>query len=129
MSSGQTFPASARLARASEFARLKREGASQHGRCMVLSVLKGASNAGPARIGIITSRRVGGAVERNRVRRRLRELFRLDRFRIIPGVWLVIVARRQAAQAAFEPLRAEWRQLAKRGGILLAEPVDTPCSS
>jgi ribonuclease P protein component len=95
---------------------------------MVLGVLKDAPGAAGARIGIITSRRVGGAVERNRVRRRLREIFRLERLRVTPGVWLVLVARRQAVRASFDQLQAEWRQLAKRGGIL-EDPAISPCSS
>lgn len=111
------FPKAARLSRASEFARLRRDGTSFHGKLMVLSVLKAEPDT-ETRIGLITSRRVGGAVVRNRIRRRLREVVRAVRPRLRPGFWLVIVARHSAAEAGFDALRAEWLQLAQRSALL-----------
>lgn len=115
------FPKSARLARVGEFAELKRAGRSFHGKLMVLSVLS-AGGETAARIGLITSRRVGGAVERNLVRRRLREIVRAARPHLKAGVWLALIARQAAARASFQALRDEWLQLAQRSSIL------TPCS-
>lgn len=115
------FPKAAHLCRAGEFARLKREGLSFHGKLMVLSVLA-ASGENASRIGLITSRRVGGAVVRNRVRRRLREIVRAARPQLKAGVWLALIARQAAARASFQALRDEWTQLAQRSSIL------TPCS-
>ena len=116
----QRFSKAARLTRGSEFARLKKDGTTTAGKFMVFSVLFGSE--GGARIGIITSRRVGGAVVRNRIRRRLREIFRASKLRA--GVWLVVIARRRAATATFAALQAEWALLASRAGIL-----EVPCSS
>lgn len=113
------FPKAAHLCRAGEFAKLKREGRSFHGKLIVLSVLK-SSEESAARIGLITSRRVGGAVVRNRVRRRLREIVRAARPQLKSGVWLALIARQAAAQASFQALRDEWTQLAQRGSILSA---------
>jgi ribonuclease P protein component len=112
------FPKSARLSRAGEFARLRREGTSFHGKLIVLSVLK-AEPETETRIGIITSRRVGGAVQRNRVRRRLREIIRAVRPQMMRGWHVVVVARRSASTAEFSVLGAEVLALARRGGILL----------
>ncbi len=112
------FPKSARLTRASEFQKLKREGVSFHGKFMVLNVLKNQPDA-ETRIGIVTSRRVGGAVVRNRVRRRLREIVRIDRPRLASGRWMVIIARKRAADANFSDLRAEWRALGMRSTLLI----------
>ena len=111
------FPKSARLFRASEFQRMRKEGASFHGKFMLLSALPSAE-PGLARIGIVTSRKVGGAVERNRVRRRLREIMRAELGRILPGAWLVIVARHRAVEADFVELREEWMRLVRRAEIL-----------
>jgi len=86
---------------------------------MILGVLKGA---GSNRVGVITSRKVGGAVVRNRVRRRMRELLRLSRPHWTPDAWLVLIARRAAAGASFAELQAEWLKLARRSGFLVAEP-------
>jgi ribonuclease P protein component len=111
------FPKSARLSCASEFARLRREGRSFHGSFVILSVLKVEADAG-TRIGLITSRRVGGAVVRNRVRRRLREIVRALRPQMRGGWHIVIVARASAAKAAFAALTAEVQSLALRSTIL-----------
>lgn len=112
------FPKSARLSRASEFARLKREGTSFHGKLIVLSVLNVEPDT-ETRIGLITSRRVGGAVVRNRVRRRLREILRALRPQIRRGVHLVIVARAVAAKAEFATLRSDVLSQVQRSAILL----------
>ena len=69
-------------------------------------------------IGIVTSRRVGGAVHRNRVRRRLREIVRQAQREIVHGVWLVLIARPAAALAEFSALREDWTRLARRSSIL-----------
>ena len=84
---------------------------------MVLSVLKAEPDT-VTRIGLVTSRRVGGAVVRNRVRRRLREMVRAARPRLHRGYWLVLVARQAAASASFDALRTEWLQLAQRSALL-----------
>lgn len=85
---------------------------------MLLGVLKSADE-NPARIGLITSRKVGGAVVRNKIRRRLREIVRLFRPQLAKGNWLVIVAKPRAAKATLSELREEWQQLAKRAGVLV----------
>jgi ribonuclease P protein component len=109
------FPKSARLARSSEFLRVRREGKAVHGKFVVLS----AVNAGAeTRVGFITSRRVGGAVERNRVRRRLREVVRAMRPNLQPGWWVVTVARPAAVEASFAELQQEWLRLARKLQII-----------
>ena len=113
------FPKSARLFRASEFQRVKLEGVSFHGKFIVLSVLKNVP-APEVRIGLITSRRVGGAVVRNRVRRRLREIVRAARPHIPSGTWFTLIARQAAGVASLQTLAAEWQQLARRSSILTA---------
>lgn len=88
-----------------------------HGRAMLLGVLKNDAESSQ-RIGIVTSRRIGNAVVRNRVRRRLREIVRAARPRLVTGLWLVIVAKVPSATALFATLEEEWAQLARRGSIL-----------
>lgn len=69
-----------------------------------------------SRVGITTSRQLGGAVARNRLRRRLREVIRRN-WRAAPAGWhLVINPRREAAGATFAALEAEWRQALARLG-------------
>jgi ribonuclease P protein component len=113
------FPKSARLFRASEFQQMKREGQTFHGKFIVLSVLKNVPTP-EVRVGLVTSRRVGGAVVRNRVRRRLREIVRAARPQISAGTWLTLIARQAAAEASLQTLAAEWQLLARRSSILTA---------
>lgn len=115
------FPKSARLTRTSEFEKVRNEGASLHGRLMVLSYVKTAEPE--TRFGLITSRRLGNAVKRNKVRRRMRELVRGERFRFKPGLWVVLVARRNAVDAPFEALRGDWLRLVERAS-LFKNPTD-----
>ena len=110
------FPKARRLTRGAEFARLKREGVSTAGRLLVFSVL--AHGEGPARVGFIVTRKIGNAVARNLLRRRMRELFRTQSPPFREGMWLVVIARHRAAEADFAQLASEWTKLAGRTGLL-----------
>lgn len=112
------FPAARRLRSASEFGRVRAEGTTYPGRYVVLGVLRAGEEA-PWRSGLITSRKVGGAVQRNLVRRRLREILRATP--LAPGVWLVVIARWKAAGATFDELRTDFQKVAKRAGVLVRE--------
>jgi len=85
---------------------------------MRLALFCPPEESGCARAGIITSKRVGGAVVRNKVRRRLRELIRASRGGFPAGGLIVVIAKPGAAAASFEELRAEWLLLARRLSIL-----------
>lgn len=79
---------------------------------------------GAVRLGIVVHRRVGGAVTRNRVRRRVREAFLRVRPRLVGGGDVVLAPRPEALEAPFEELvRAVARALAA-GGIPSREASD-----
>ncbi|MFN2540549.1 MAG: ribonuclease P protein component [Chthoniobacterales bacterium] len=107
------------LKRASEFERVRQQGRSERGKTLVLGVLS-EGGTGDFRAGFITSRRIGRAVVRNRVRRRLREIVRRNQHEIGAGVWVVTIARAAAAHATYRQLEDEWLRLAKRASILAA---------
>ena len=111
------FPRASRLSRTAEFKLVKQAGKSWTGRHLVLGVLA-QPEATRARVGIVTTRKVGMAVVRNRIRRRIREVFRLHQFDLISGVWLVTIARPSAATASFRDLERDWLRLAERASIL-----------
>ena len=112
------FPKSRRLTLDSEFQRVRTEGASIRGGTLTLGVLKNAEPKALVRAGFITSRRVGGAVVRNRTRRRLREIFRKHQHEISGGVWVVTIASARAARETSHALEDEWLRLARRASIL-----------
>ena len=107
------FPRSARLRLSSEFLAVRSKGETLQGRYLRITVLRFAENEG-ARLGVITSRRVGGAVLRNRMRRRVRELFRAMRSEFPRDLWIVVVAKQGSAEAGFAELREEWLRLVRR---------------
>lgn len=113
------FSAARRLKESSDFAQMRAEGTSFPGRYVVLSVLK-ISPDQPWRCGLITSKKVGGAVQRNLIRRRLREIHR--QVPIEPGWQLVTIARWRAKDATFEELKQDWIRAAKRARVLQAKP-------
>ncbi len=70
------------------------------------------------RVGITVSKKLGKAHIRNRVRRRLREVYRLNEALFQPGWDIVIVARSRAIEADFGKLTKAYLQLAEKAGIL-----------
>jgi ribonuclease P protein component len=113
------FSRSSRLSRASEFSLVKASGRSWSGKHLVLAVLTQATEK-PSRIGIIVTKRLGNAVSRNTLRRRIREIFRLNQYRIQKGFWLVTIARLSSVSATFDELQRDWLRLVERASILAA---------
>lgn len=112
-----TLPKSKRLTRPAQFAQVKAEGVTHRAGALVLGVLPGNGEVA-YQVGFVTSKRLGNAVVRNRVRRRLREVVRVHQMRILPGTWLVLIARPSAAQATLRELEHDWLRLAERASIL-----------
>jgi ribonuclease P protein component len=97
-------PKRRRLSRSAEFERVYRQGRSKGNRYLVLYAFPRAEDdAGPEegpRLGLSVSRRVGGAVERNRVKRVLREAFWAEAERLPATSDYVVVARPDARELA-----------------------------
>ena len=70
------------------------------------------------RVGLTVSKKLGCAVVRNRVRRRLREIYRLNEDRFAPGWDIVVVARSRCVGAPFGKLQDAYLSLAEKAGIL-----------
>ncbi len=95
------MPAFPILRRKADFDAVTR-GVSRTSRLLVLKSLR---TEGVTRIGLSTPRSLGGAVQRNRVRRRLRELIR-ERYGELRQGWdLLVIARPESAQASYAELR------------------------
>jgi ribonuclease P protein component len=117
-----------RLSRSADFDRVFRQGRSHAGRELVLYVFpRGeATEADAPRLGLSVSRKVGGAVQRNRVKRLLREAFDLESNRLPAGTDAVVVARREAnALAEREGLAGMRREL----GQLVDRVADSSAGS
>ena len=98
-----------------EFRRLYKKGASAATGLMVMYVHRRRRDTN--RLGITVSAKLGGAVTRNRVRRRLREVYRLNEEKLTRGWDIVIVARSRAINADFRALEADFLKLSEKLGV------------
>ena len=83
---------------------------------LVLYARKNRTNSN--RVGITVSKKLGKAHIRNRIRRRLREVYRLNEDQFQPGWDIVGVARSRSIGASFDVLTENYLSLAKKAGIL-----------
>ena len=79
------------------------------------------NRTGVNRVGITVGKKLGKAHIRNRARRRIREVYRLNEERFAPGWDIVVVARSRSVEAPFDKLTKSYLSLAKRAGILREE--------
>ena len=94
------------------FRRLYRNGNQAANRYLVL--YSRPNHLKENRVGITVGKKLGKAVTRNRVRRRLREIYRLHEAQFQPGYDLVVVARSQAVYASFSQLTKAYLALADK---------------
>ncbi len=101
------------------FRRLYRRGKSSAGRFVVVYCRK---NGLPYnRLGITAGTKVGHAVVRNRIRRRIREAYRLSEGRYLLGYDIVVVARSRAAQGTYREIAECLMKQSQRVGLLRKE--------
>lgn len=95
-----------------EFQRLFRRGTSAISSTMVLYCRK--NNLGRNRIGLVSSKKLGKAVVRNRTRRRLREVYRLHSGELKQGYDLILVGRSRTSTAPWQELNAQFEKLCRK---------------
>ena len=121
------FPRAHRLRSRRDFRRVQSVGRRVHTPHFIVLVDRGRAER--TRLGITVSRKVGGAVVRNRVKRLVREVFRANRERFQRGHDLVVIAKRHAGEVDFTSARRELlgveRALANAARAL--EPTGRPC--
>lgn len=109
------MPAFPMLRRKADFEAIARSGGTRSNSLLVLRTRR--TEGSETRIGFSTPRSLGGAVERNRVRRRLRELAR-ERYGELQTGWdLLVIARPVAAQATYAELREALANVLRRSEI------------
>ena len=103
-----------RLRKRRQFLAVQGEGKKLQSRSFLVFVRPQADAAGPTRLGITVSRKIGSAVERNHVKRLVREVFRRHKALFPRGVDVVFVAKRAAPELSYEQARAEVEGLCER---------------
>lgn len=102
-----------------EFRRLYSKGKSTATACLALYCRK--NGRGANRIGYTVSNKIGHAVTRNRIRRRLREIYRLHEAEFQRGYDIVVVARMRAREADYHRLETSFLMAADRLDLLCAQ--------
>jgi ribonuclease P protein component len=114
---GHTFSKPERLQHGYQFRAVYDGGRKVGGRLAVLYVREEPAIAGA--IGVVTSRKVGNAVERNRARRLLRETYRLNKQKLKPNLQMVLIARSAIRERAFQEVEAAVLDLWRTAGVLV----------
>jgi ribonuclease P protein component len=99
-----------RIRRRVEFQQIYEQGARIHGRYSTLFVRRNTLAMG--RLGIAATKKLGGAVVRNRAKRLIREVFR--RNKVAPGFDVVVIPKRELLDASLTVLEADYRNLLER---------------
>jgi len=100
------YPKASRLRRRPEFLSVQGEGRRRHTTHLVL--IRRSAMTSRTRLGVTVSKRIGNAVVRNRVKRLVREVFRLHQVHIQPAVDLVVIAKPGAENLTYAQVAAEF---------------------
>ena len=113
----QRFRQCHRLKSRAEFDRARREGQSYRSRLFSV-IIRFDPSLPAARLGIIAGRRFGGAVSRSRMRRHVREAFRLRRATFVDRADVIVIPRPDAATVAGGAIGRELERLWRKAGLL-----------
>jgi ribonuclease P protein component len=107
----------ARLRQSRDFLRLRQEGERLVQGCLIANWKK-LPEGGVSRLGVVTSKKIGPAVVRNRARRLLRESFRLHQHEFGQPMDLILVARQSIANCAFSQVEKDFLTSLRRAGLI-----------
>mgnify|MGYP001533395844 FL=1 len=103
-----------------EFRRIYRKGKSAVSPQLVIYCQR--NRRGHSRLGVSVSTKLGCAVVRNRVRRRIREIYRLNKAKMLPGYDLIVVARVRVVETDYQKLDRTYLRLLEQLDLLREDP-------
>jgi ribonuclease P protein component len=111
------FDRTARIKQGRDFARVRQAGQRLAVGCLIANWQRLPAGS-PSRLGVVTARRIGGAVVRNRARRLLRESFRVHQHDLAVPVDLVLVARPSIARKGFADVERDFLTTLRKARML-----------
>ena len=114
----QRLPKTLRVHHGNEIRKILQGGRRHTGTFFTLFCLSEPAAGAPIRAGFLTPKRLGGAVQRNRLRRQMRELFRVHRAELKEGHQILIMGRTSATQPDFSDLREDFLNLCRKARLL-----------
>ena len=108
---------SSRIQQSGEFARIRQQGRRVVVGCLIANWQRLPDGAKP-KLGVVTSKKIGGAVQRNRARRLLRESFRQHQFELAQPVEIILIARNSIAGRALAEVEKDYLTALRRAGLL-----------
>ncbi|MCU0784616.1 MAG: ribonuclease P protein component [Verrucomicrobia bacterium] len=112
------FARSQRLKQGRDFARARQEGPRVVSGCLIANWRRLPVDA-TTRLGVVTSKKIGGAVVRNRARRLMREAFRVHQQELTQPVDLVLVARQSIVGRGLAGVEKDFLATMRRAGLLI----------
>ena len=106
-----------------EFKRLYNKGKSAASKCVVIYCRRNYNTCN--KLGVTVSTKIGGAVQRNRIRRRLKEIYRLNEDILVPGYDIVIVARIKSRYSEYREIESSVLAMFKKLNLTREPPVST----
>jgi ribonuclease P protein component len=111
------FSRNSRVTQNRDFLRIRQQGERLAQGCLIANWNKLPEGAKP-KLGVVTSRKIGGAVQRTRARRLLRESFRLHQHEFAGPIELILVARNSIAGKKFADVEKDFLTTLRRAGLL-----------
>ncbi len=112
------FRYSERLHHKKDFERVFKSGRKIVHPAIFIYCCSNNTGSGKCRLGLVTSSKIGNAVKRNLVKRRLREIFRLNKNALKPGTDIIFIPKQLSVKADFHKLREIVLSLFNRAGLL-----------
>ena len=106
-----------RLAKRADFSKVYRFGKSAANSQFVVYAMNNGSNL-KIRVGVSCSKKLGGAVVRNRIRRRIKEIMRLQMDRIVTRQDIIIIARKPCVELSYKEMERSLMHVLKRASLL-----------